>query len=299
MGRERAHAAHTNRESPWRPGVCQRDDSDRHRAAAAASRRRRYDGQTDPASNHPTDRIETGKAKSHPEVEAGAGRVVIQHRLQRMAGDKPDIIVVEGLAKHDLPAPAQCVLRRRDKDQVIDGERKGFHLRRRDSLIAGYPYISEVRGNGADDLAARSLLQVDIDVRMCREKPAQGGRQKLLCCRRIGKQMNMAAQSFGVFRQFPAHAFQLESDHPRVVAEGRPGRGRRTPRRPRSSSGVPNVSSMARTRSLADANAIPARAAPWVMLLASRMCTNSRKSVRSKRIVMDSLRLDSTPPEAA
>ena len=32
------------------------------------------------------------------------------------------------------------------------------------------------------------------------------------------------------------------------------------PRRPRSSSGVPNVSSMARTRSLAEANAIPARA---------------------------------------
>ena len=99
MGRERAQTAHANRQSPWRPRVCERDDPDRHRPAAAARRRRRYDGQADPASDHTTDRVETGNADPQPEVQAGARRVVIQHLLQRMAGDKPDVIIVEGLVK--------------------------------------------------------------------------------------------------------------------------------------------------------------------------------------------------------
>ena len=144
-------------------------------------------------------------------MSSGAGRMVIQNLLKRMTGHKPDVIVVEGLSKRDLPAPAQCVLMRCDQDQVIDGERKGFHLGSGNSLIAGDPYIGEVRGDGADNLAARPLFQVDIDIRMSREEPTQGGRQELFRCRCIGKQMNMASQSFGVFRQFTAHAFQLES----------------------------------------------------------------------------------------
>ena len=159
-------------------------------------------------------------------MSSGAGRMVIQNLLKRMAGHKPDVIVVKGLSKRDLPAPAQCVPMRCDQDQVIDGERKGFHLGSGNSLIAGDPYIGEVRGDGADNLAARPLFQVDIDIRMSREEPTQGGRQELFRCRCIGKQMNMASQSFGVFRQFAAHAFQLESDHSRVMCKGRSGRSR-------------------------------------------------------------------------
>ena len=186
MGRECAQTAHANRQSPWRPGVCQRDDPDRHRAATAASRSCWYDSQTNPAPHHATDRIETGKAKPQPQVKAGAGCMVIQNFLKRVPGHKPDVIVVQGLPKRDRPAPAQCVLMRRNQDQVIDGERKAFHLGSGDSLITGDPYIGEVRGDGTDNLAARPLLQVDIDIRMSREEPAQGGRQKLLRRRCIG-----------------------------------------------------------------------------------------------------------------
>jgi hypothetical protein len=93
------------------------------RAATAASRRRWYDGQTNPASHRATDRIETRKAKPQPQVEAGAGGMVIQNLLKRITGHKPDIIVIEGLPKSDLSAPAKRVLMRCDKDQVIEGGR--------------------------------------------------------------------------------------------------------------------------------------------------------------------------------
>src|SRR5215472_4738130 len=107
MGRQSCKAMNANRQTPWCPGICQRDDPDRHRAAATARRRRWYDGKANPAPHHTTDRIETGEANSKPQVSPGTGRMVVQNFLQRMASQKSDIIVIERLAKRNLAASGQ------------------------------------------------------------------------------------------------------------------------------------------------------------------------------------------------
>jgi hypothetical protein len=80
LGRQSCKAADADRQTTRRPGIDERDNSDRCGPLVAAGCRCRKHSYANPATNYLANRFEAGKADAQFQATARAGRVVF-HRI--------------------------------------------------------------------------------------------------------------------------------------------------------------------------------------------------------------------------
>src|SRR4029077_44203 len=81
-------------------------------------------------------------------------------------------------------------------------------------------------GDSAHDVAAGTLLQIDVDLGMLRQERGQGSGKELGCRGCIGEQAHAPSEAVGILRQFSAHPFQLLYHQLSVTDEGSASWGR-------------------------------------------------------------------------
>jgi hypothetical protein len=226
MGGQRLKASDADRQTPRSPGIGQRNDPNCHRSSAPICRRCRDDGQSDPALHDPADRVKTRKTDTQLQAPAGTRRMILYLVLERVAADEAHIVVIQGIAKGDLPLPRQHVITRRNHNQPVFREGMDFEFLGGVHLIANDPDVGEIPRDGSHDLPTGTLLQIDVDIGAGRQECPQDGRQEFGRRRRIRQQAHTTSQALGMLRQFPSHPLQLLNDDLGVMDERRScGRG--------------------------------------------------------------------------
>ena len=113
------------------------------------------------------------------------------------------MVIGKGIAKCDRSLTAHQMIARRDQNEAVFGKRKGLKFLGGIDLVPDDADLGEVSGNRADDVAARMLLQIDVDLGMLRQECGQGRGKELGGCRRIGEQAHAPPEAVGILRQFP------------------------------------------------------------------------------------------------
>ncbi len=216
---------HADRQFAKGPAIGQLDAADRHRFCVTLGCRRRDDADPDIAFDEPADRVEA--AQLHAQLEAAADRFGLfrQKPLQGAGPVEADEIAVERLGEGDPFQRRQLVRRSDDEHEPVGAERQGFeagHLDRAgdDADIGG------AVGDGPDDLVAEPLLEIDADLRVCRQKGAQWLGQEFGQGVGIGQQPHLAAHALGILVEIAAHALGLLQHQAGVLDQGAAGLGR-------------------------------------------------------------------------
>jgi hypothetical protein len=145
--------------------------------------------------------------------------------------------------------------------------------------------VGHALGNGLHDAQAWQLLHVDAHPWVLDQILRQQLGQVLGQRRGVAQQAHLALLALGVLCQVVLQALHLlRRSAACVLQQAWPAGVGCTPRRLRSSNGMPSEASMARMRALAAGSDRWLRRAPAVMLPHSRVCWNSARSVRSKCI---------------
>ena len=117
------------------------------------------------------------------------------------------------------------MIARRDQHKPVFGKGEGLQLFGGIDLVSDNADLGKVSSDGAHDLAAGALFQVDIDQGMLREERRQGHGEKLGGCGGIGEQAHARPKAVRVLRQLRSHSLQLLNDELRVMGKCR-ARGR-------------------------------------------------------------------------
>ena len=166
MGGQDCKAADADCQSPWGPGIGERNDPDRCRTPIPAGCGCRNHSHANSAADDLAYSIESGNADAQFQATAGASRVIFHLLLKGMTSGKADIVVTKGLAKRDcaLVAHEMIAVGNEHKPIFCKGKRLKFF-----SWIDLVPYdtdLGKILGDGADNLAAGTLLQIDVDLGM-------------------------------------------------------------------------------------------------------------------------------------
>ena len=78
------------------------------------------------------------------------------------------MVIGEGIAKRDRSLMAHHMIARRDQHEPVFGKRKGLKFFGGVDLVADDADLGEVSGHSAHDLAAGTLLQINVDLGMLR-----------------------------------------------------------------------------------------------------------------------------------
>jgi hypothetical protein len=173
MGRQRCKAANADCQTTRRPGIDERDDPDRRGPLVPAGCRCRNYSHTNPATNHLTNGIETGKADTQFQTTARTGRVVFHLILEGITSREANIVISKGIAKRDCALMAHHMIARRDQHQPVFRKRKSLQFFGRIDLVPDDADLGEVSGDSAHDVAAGTLLQIDVDLGMLRQDAAK------------------------------------------------------------------------------------------------------------------------------
>ena len=188
MGRQGCKTADANCQTTRRPGIDERDDPDRRGPLVPAGCHCREHSHTNSATNHLANGIESGKADTQFQATAGAGRVVFHLILEGITNREANMVIGKGIAKRDRPLMAHHMVARRDQHEPVFGKRKGLKFFGGIDLVPDDADLGEVSGDGAHDVAAGTLLQIDVDLGMLRQECGQGSGKELGACSRIGEQ---------------------------------------------------------------------------------------------------------------
>ena len=171
MSRQGCKTADAVCQTPRRPGIDERDDPDRRGPLVPAGRRCREHSHANSAANHLANGIKSGKADAQFQAAAGAGRVVFHLVLEGITSREADMVIGKGIAKRDRPLMAHHMIARRDQHEPVFGKRKGLQFFGGiGTVIPDDADLGEVSGNSAHDVAAGTLLQIDVDLRMLSDK---------------------------------------------------------------------------------------------------------------------------------
>ena len=168
MGRQSCKVADADCQTTRRPGIDEAEDPDRRGPLVPAGRRCRDHSYTNSATNHLANGIETGKADTQFQAAACAGRVVFHLILKGITSREADMVISKGIAKRDLPLMADHMIARRYQHQPIFRKRKDLQFFGGIDLVPDDTDLSQVSGHSAHDVAAGTLLQIDVDLRMPR-----------------------------------------------------------------------------------------------------------------------------------
>ena len=86
--------------------------------------------------------------------------------------------------------------------------------------------IGPAARDGAHDVRARAVLDLDVDIGMGRQESADQRRQEFQGGGRVRQHAHLAAQALGELAKFSAHLVELPGDQPCVMEEGEAGRSR-------------------------------------------------------------------------
>jgi hypothetical protein len=159
-------AADADCQSPRRPPIGESNDPDRRRSPIPAGGGCRNHSHANSAPDHLAYSIESGNADAQLQVTAGAGRVIFHLLLEGMTGGETNIVVTKGLAKRDRPLMAHHMTAGCDKHKPVFGKGKRLKFFGRIDLVPDDADLGKVLGDGAHNLAAGTLLQIDVDLRM-------------------------------------------------------------------------------------------------------------------------------------
>jgi hypothetical protein len=147
-----------------RPGIDERDDPDRRGPLVPAGCRCREHSHANSAADHLANGIESGKADTQFHATAGAGRVVFHLVLEGITSREADMVIGKGIAKRDRPLMAHHMIARCDQHEPVFGKRKGLKFFGGIDLVPDDADLGEVSGHSAHDVAAGTLLQIDVDL---------------------------------------------------------------------------------------------------------------------------------------
>ena len=164
MGGQGCKAADADCQSPRGPVIGQRNDPDRCRSPIPAGCGCRNYSHANSATDHLAYSIETRNADAQFQATAGASRVIFHLLLEGMTSGEADIVVSKGLAKRDRPLMAHHMIARRDQNEPVFRKRKGLKFFSGIDLVPDDTDFGKILG--AHDLAAGTLLQIDVDLRV-------------------------------------------------------------------------------------------------------------------------------------
>jgi len=110
--------------------------------------------------------IKAGKADTQFQATAGPGRVVFHLILEGITSREANMVIGKGIAKRDGPLMARHMIARRDQYEPIFRKRKYLQFFSGIDLVPDDTDFGKILGNGAHDLAAGTLLQIDVDLRV-------------------------------------------------------------------------------------------------------------------------------------
>jgi len=166
VGGQGCKASDADRQSPRRPGIGERNDPDRGRSPIPAGGGCRNHSHANPAPDHLAYGIEAGNADAQFQATARAGRVIFHLILEGMTSREADIVVTKGLAKCDRLLTAHHMIAGCDKHKPILGKGKRLKFFGGIDLVPDNADLGKVLRDGAHNLAAGTLLQIDVDLRM-------------------------------------------------------------------------------------------------------------------------------------
>ena len=76
------------------------------------------------------------------------------------------MVIGKGIAKRDRPLMAHHMIARRDQNEPVFRKRKGLKFFSGIDLVPDNADLGKVLGDGAHNLAAGTLLQIDVDLRL-------------------------------------------------------------------------------------------------------------------------------------
>ena len=168
--RQSCKAADADCQTTRRPGIDERNDPDRRGPLVSAGCGCRNHSHANSATNHLANGIEPGKADTQFQATAGAGRVVFHLVLEGITSREADMVIGKGIAKRDRPLMAHHMIARCDQDEPVFGKRKGLQFFGGIDLVPDDADLGEVSGDSAHDVAAGTLLQIDVDLGMLRQE---------------------------------------------------------------------------------------------------------------------------------
>jgi hypothetical protein len=173
VGRQSRKVTDADRETPWCPGVDERDDPERRGALIPVRCRCRDHGHANSASNHLANGIEAGKSHAQFQATAGAGGVVFHLILEGIAGRETDVVIGKRVTKRNHPLPARHMITRRNQHKPVFGERKGLKFFGGIYLVPDDADLRNISGDSAHDVAAGALFQIDVNLGLPRQECGQ------------------------------------------------------------------------------------------------------------------------------
>ena len=198
MGRQSRQAADANCETTRCPGIDERDNPDRGGALVPAGCRCRNHSHANSATNHLANGIKAGKADTQFQATPRAGRVVFHLILEGIPSREANMVISKGIAKRDRALMAHNMIARRDQHEPVLRKRKGMQFFGGIDLVPDDADLGEVSGDSAHDVAAGTLLQIDVDLGMLRQECGQANGKELRACSRIGEQAHAPPEAVGI-----------------------------------------------------------------------------------------------------
>jgi hypothetical protein len=159
-------AADADRQATWRPGVDERDDPNRGGALVPAGCRCRKHSHADFAPDHLANGVEDGQADTQFQTTACAECVVFDRVLEGITGSEANMVKGKGIAKCDRPLMAHHMIAGCNEHKPIFGKGKRLKFFSGIDLVPDDTDLGKILGDGAHNLAAGTLLQIDVDLGM-------------------------------------------------------------------------------------------------------------------------------------
>src|SRR5215469_1829423 len=166
IGGQGIQAADADRQSPRGPGIGERNNPDRCRSPIPAGRGCWNHGHSNSAAYDLAYSIECGNADAQFQATTGPGRVIFHLLLEGVTSSEADIVASEGLAKRDRPLMAHRVIAGRNEHKPIFGEGKRLQFFSGIDLVPDDADLGKILRDGAHNLAAGALLEIDVDLGM-------------------------------------------------------------------------------------------------------------------------------------
>src|SRR5258705_1220089 len=222
--RQRLEAAGADREPPVGPAVANPHHIDLHRARATPRRDFRHHRNADAGGDHLADRVEIVEPGAKAQPRAEFCRMPAYMCMQGARGDQADEIAFLHLAEIDLTPARQLILARGNQHQAVFAVGNPLNtLGQR--MLGREPEIGGAGGDGARNLAAFALLDVDRDARMLGEEGGERLLQIFRKSRSIGEQVHAGPGAAGKRSEIAAQGIDIVHDDAGVIEQAFTGRG--------------------------------------------------------------------------
>src|SRR3984957_10191554 len=178
--------------------------------------------------DHAADRLKAVDAYPHLERQVEFADRLHDQRVEEAAFLGADKVELCKFREPDLLALGESMSDRHDRDELVGPV--GQDLKPgRGKIAAENADVRRVLGDGADDLLARALFEIDTDCAVNGEEVGEVAREMLKDRRHARVNSHPAAKTCRMLRKLGFHLLQVAHDDPRMPQQGLRGRGRLEP----------------------------------------------------------------------